>query len=207
MPKTTWSPRFFGTTRGRVLKLLCLASRTVSELAKDLGVTENAIRAHISALEEDGLVHQIGLRRGVRRPNAAYDLTPRGHQLFPDAHASLLKQLLGVISEQLPASSKHDLLRQAAERFSQEHVRRIERLNPKRRLAELMRVLGPLAELERDGGTLVIRGCGCPVAAVVKAHPEVCQLAAELLNELLDRPVRETCQREGEWPHCRFELV
>src|SRR5947209_3928354 len=63
--------RFFATTRGRIVALLRGAAGTVDELAQTLGVTGNAVRAHLSTLERDGLVEPRGLRRGVSKPAVA----------------------------------------------------------------------------------------------------------------------------------------
>src|SRR5690606_41572865 len=55
---------------------------TLDELAQRVGVPRNAIRQHITALERDGLVRPVGLRRTGRRPARAYRLTPpRGERL------------------------------------------------------------------------------------------------------------------------------
>ncbi|HET8631769.1 MAG TPA: ArsR family transcriptional regulator, partial [Thermomicrobiales bacterium] len=86
MGESGWERRFFGSTRGRVLALLRRASRTVDELARALGLTDNAVRAHLATLERDGLVRQEGLRRGAGKPAYAYDLTPAAERLFPSAY-------------------------------------------------------------------------------------------------------------------------
>jgi hypothetical protein len=51
----------------------------------------------------------------------------------------------------------------------------------------------------------VIRGNGCPLAAAVSVHPEVCQLAEALVAEIVKAPVHEHCDRSAR-PHCRFEI-
>ena len=68
-----------------MVQLLRRASRTVEELAQALGLTDNAVRAHLATLERDGLVRQGGLRRLVfvidarsRRPGSSlYLVTTR----------------------------------------------------------------------------------------------------------------------------------
>src|SRR5207249_6425780 len=65
MPRTRWDERFFASTRGRIVQLLRRATSTVDELAEALGLTDNAVRAHLAILERDGLVQQKGVRRGV----------------------------------------------------------------------------------------------------------------------------------------------
>ena len=75
--------RFFASTRGQVVALLRRGNRTVEELAQALGLTDNAVRAHLATLERDGLVRQAGLRGGPSKPAYAYALTPAAGRLFP----------------------------------------------------------------------------------------------------------------------------
>ena len=186
--------------------MLCFAKRTVSELARHLGTTDNAVREHLAALAQDGLVKQSGRRPGARRPHATYDLTPRGHQLFPKAYGPLLSRFLDVVSEKLPTHSELDLLKEAGARLARAYLGDFESLGPKRRLERLMSVLKPVAELEKKGSQLIIHGCGCPMSALVRSHPELCTLSADLLGDVLGRPVQERCQREGDSPHCCFQI-
>ncbi|PLS77335.1 MAG: hypothetical protein CYG59_24525, partial [Chloroflexi bacterium] len=64
--------------------------------------------------------------------------------------------------------------------------------------------LGGLAELEERDGTYGIRGYSCPLAAVVRRHPDVCRLAETLVTEVAGVPVKEHCDR-GEPLRCCFE--
>src|SRR3712207_1307210 len=90
--------RFFSTTRGQVVQLLRRASRTVEELARALELTDNAVRAHLAALERDGLVRQGGLRRGPGKPSYTYGLTPESERLFPKPYGPVLRRLLDVLA-------------------------------------------------------------------------------------------------------------
>ncbi len=111
MAMTRWDQRFFSTTRGRIVALLRRATRTVDELADVLGLTDNAVRAHLATLERDGLVQQSGLRRGSGKPAYAYDLTPEAERLFPKAYGPILGELLDVLAERLPPAELEELLR------------------------------------------------------------------------------------------------
>ena len=71
--------------------------------------------------------------------------------------------------------------------------------------SEVLKALGGTPSVEREGDKLIIRSGGCPLAAAVVEHPEVCELAETLVAELVGLPVRESCQR-GESPKCRFEI-
>ena len=98
MPKQ-WRQRMLSTTRGRVLALLRWGPRTVNDLARSLELTDNAVRLHLSALERDGLVEQEGVRRGIGKPAHVFQLTSEAESLFPKAYATLLGEVLGMVSE------------------------------------------------------------------------------------------------------------
>lgn len=207
MPTIRWDRRFFASTRGQVVTLLRRASRTVEELAQALGLTDNAIRAHLAALERDGLVHQHGVRRGTGKPAYAYELTPEAERLFPKAYAPVLRQLLEVLAERLAPEELESALRTAGRRIAAGQSTPPGGLRT--RLAAAVAVLnelGGLAELEERDGAIVIRGYSCPLADVVPGHPEVCKLAEALLAEVVGAPIRERCDR-GERPRCQFDVA
>src|SRR5215813_7260963 len=101
MKETKLGERFFESTRGRIVGLLCGGSRTVNELAGELDLTDNAVRAHLLTLERDGLVKQGGVQRGRRKPHFAYELTAEAESLFTKSYDELLNVLLSVLKERL----------------------------------------------------------------------------------------------------------
>jgi predicted ArsR family transcriptional regulator len=208
-PSPTWTKRFFETTRGRIVSLLSSATRTVSELASHLGMTENAVRAQLATLERDGLARQSGTRPGFRKPNFAYDLTPEGHQLFPKLYAPVLGELLDVLMEREGEEQTKAALGEAAERLARRHLRELYDLPPEQRLGRLVELLeeaGAPVTTEQQPDGLLIRGCSCPLASAVKSRPELCQVLAGLLSKVLQRPVVETCDRAGP-PRCCFHVA
>src|SRR5438045_8727510 len=99
MRSTRWDRRFWASTRGRIILLLRRGSRTVNELAEALGLTDNAVRTHLTNLERDGLVQASGSRPGTRKPNVVYDLAPEADQLFPKMYGLILRSLLDILAE------------------------------------------------------------------------------------------------------------
>jgi predicted ArsR family transcriptional regulator len=206
MPLSRSDERFFASTRGQIVTLLRRARRTVEELAGELGLTDNAIRAHLATLERDGLVTQAEPRRGAGKPAFTYELTPEADRLFPDAYGVLLRQLLEVLSDQLPRDAVVAALREVGHRLAQERgtvsgplPRRVEEA-----LAALSD-LGGLAEAEEQGNIWVIRGHSCPLAAAVGGTADTCLLAESLLTDLTGVPVYQRCDT-GSPPCCRFEI-
>jgi predicted ArsR family transcriptional regulator len=199
--------RFLASTRGQIITLLRRASRTVDELAQALDLTDNAVRAHLAALERDGIVQQRGVRRGGGKPSTVYELAPEADQLFPKAYDPVLQQLLEVLSESMPSGELEMLLREVGRRMADGW--KVPSGELRMRLAAAVEVynkLGGMAEVEACDGHSCIRSYSCPFAAVVLGHPVVCRLAETLLTELVGVPVQQHCENEGS-QRCFFTVL
>ena len=198
-----WDKRFLASTRGRIVALLRRRTSTVDELAQTLGLTDNAVRAHLATLERDGLVERKGIRRGPSKPAYAYDLTGETEQLFSRAYAPILDALLAELLERDGPEAVDALLQIVGKRLAQA---RTPAGNIETRLAQgaqVLNELGGLAEPEIENATLCIRGYSCPLATVTARYPAVCLAAASLLTEVVGVPMEEQCER-GERPRCYF---
>jgi predicted ArsR family transcriptional regulator len=202
-----WSQKSYASTRGRIVSLLRRASLTVDQLASVLGLTDNAVRAHLATLERDGLVEQrVAKRGGVGKPAFIYQVTPEAEPLFSRAYVPVLAKLLDVLSEQMPRDELDTLMRSVGQRLAPE---RATLSGTPRELVEaavaLLNELGGVAEVEERDGALAIRGFSCPLGAAVQGHPEVCRAVETLLAEAVGLPARERCDR-GERARCCFEI-
>jgi predicted ArsR family transcriptional regulator len=199
----------FSTTRGRLLLLMCRGPRTVNELAAELSVTDNAVRAQLANLQDGGLVRQVGLRPGVRRPHVDYELTPKARRLFPGAHEPVLRTLVDVLEDRLPATQTRSLLKEVALRLVAAWVGELREREPRRRADELLGKLKDIApgiSLEEHPDLLRVRACGCPLASLTGSHPGVCGVLSEVLGDVLGTAVRDRCDRD-ESPQCCFEVT
>ncbi len=199
--------RFFESTRGQIVTILRGSPCTVDELAEKLNLTDNAVRAHLATLERDGVVRQTGLRRGPRKPHFTYALTEEADKLFPKAYDALLNQLIAVLKTRLQPAEIEDVLREVGRAVAADAAPGKEG-NLEGRVQTALKVLeaiGGAAEAEKEGDKIVIRSGGCPLAAAVNVHPEVCRLAETLVSEIVKAPVMEQCVRDGR-PKCRFEI-
>lgn len=208
MKATKLDERFFDSTRGRIVSLMRGGSSTVSELASQLELTDNAVRAHLLSLERDGLIRQSGVQRGPRKPHFAYELTAEAERLFPKAYDALLNQLITTLKGRLPPDALEDVLREVGRSLAARHASGQTSDDLESRLQnalEVLKAIGGSASVEREGDKIIIRSGGCPLSAAVVEHPEVCELVEALVAEIVGLPVRERCDR-GETPKCRFEV-
>jgi len=193
-----------------VVTLLRRAGFTVDELARELDLTNNGVRAHLAVLERDGIVRQRGsVRRssGGGKPAYVYELTQEGEDLFPKAYEPTLRRLLDILSERLGSEESEALLKSVGRRLAEEHSVMTNDAHARLESSvEIFNELGGLAELQERDGTLVIRGYSCPLAGVSPDHPEVCRMAETLITELAGVPVYEHCDR-GVRPRCCFEVA
>src|SRR3954454_13170348 len=112
MGQSEWGERFLASTRGRIVGLLRGTPRTVNDLAAALELTDNAVRAHLTTLERDGLVRQSGTRPGFRKPTLTYELTPDAGQFFPKPYGPVLRQLLAVLAGRMGPGELEAVLRE-----------------------------------------------------------------------------------------------
>jgi predicted ArsR family transcriptional regulator len=199
--------RFFESTRGQIVMILRGSPCTVEELAGKLELTDNAVRAHLLTLERDGLVRQSGVRRGPRKPHFTYVLTPQADALFPKAYDALLNQLITVLKTRLDQQEIEDVLRAVGHAIAAGAPNGPDADLESRvqNAVNVLEAIGGSAYTEQQDGKIVIRGNGCPLAAAVTEHPEMCRLAETLVAEIVGVPVREHCDRQGR-PNCRFEI-
>ena len=202
------SDRFRRSTRGKVLELLRRSERTIEELAAALGLTDNAIRAQLSALERDGLVRQHGVRRGpgAGKPALVYTLSNDAEVKMSQAYAPVLGALLEELAGQMTEAQLEALLMAVGRRIAAGSARatgnRETRVNS---AVELLNALGGDARVEKSGENYLIRGCGCPLSSAVARRPETCSAVQSLLSEVIGASVVESCER-GTRPNCCFTV-
>ena len=196
-------------TRERIVSSLRGGERTVNDLVAEIGLTDNAIRSHLEALERRGLVCRSGFRPGTRKPHHAYKLTPEARRIFFEACEPLLNDLLAVLSSRVPRQKLREMLREAGNRLAAAHpLPRARATGKKERIDHALAVLkelGGRAAVEQEEGKLVIRSAHCPWAVLTAKHAEVCLVGETLLSQLVGVPVKEECIR-GESPHCQFRV-
>jgi predicted ArsR family transcriptional regulator len=209
MAAAEFGRRFLETTRGRIVGLLRRGTRTVEELARALGLTDNAVRNHLATLERDGLVRPEGVRRGpgAGKPAVLYELRPEAEPLLSRAYEPVLSTMLEVLVAELPPDRAAELLREVGRRLAASTGGRASgALDDRvRAAAAVLTSLGGEVDVVGEDGTLRLRGWACPLSVAVARRPELCQAVETLVTEIAGAPARECCEH-GARPRCCFSI-
>jgi predicted ArsR family transcriptional regulator len=198
-----------GPTRVQILTLLRRGAKTVEELARAVGVTDNAVRLHLAALERDGLVRALGVRRegSVGKPATLYGVPPEADATFSRAYEPLLTTLLvtltGRLGERELTEVLRDVGRQLASTTPSDSMSLEQRV---RAAAAVLDSLGGDTTVERESGddaAWVVRGFACPLSRSVAECPPLCLAVEELVAGITGAKVVERCDR-SESPRCTF---
>jgi predicted ArsR family transcriptional regulator len=194
-------------TRAQVLALLRRGAMTVEELAQAIGVTDNAVRMHLTALERDGMARATGVRRegNVGKPATLYGVSPEAEAAFSKAYEPVLTTLLVTLGGRLDQRELSDILRDVGRQLAATTVSSDSSLEQRvRTAAGVLDALGADTEVEQgSGGGFVVRGFACPLSRSVAQCPPLCGAVEELVAGITKAKVQERCDRSST-PRCSF---
>lgn len=194
-------------SRGRLLALLRTGGKTVHELATELRVTDNAVRAHLVNLQTEGVIQQGPNRKGFRKPHQTFELSAKAQSSFAKAYEPVLNAVLESLKARMTRKQRENLLVETGKNMGSAN-KADEKLGLEARLneaARLLEQLGGLPEVQQNSCDYLIAGYGCPLAAVVATNPEVCLLAEALLSEVAGVQGHSECIYSPS-PNCRFRF-
>ncbi len=162
---------------------------TTVDLAAAFNTTTTAVRQHLDALEQLGLVERLdGPVAGRGRPALHWRLTPLSRELFPDRHGELTVELINSIRATLGEAALDRVIDQRSsgqlvgyraivgEGSMSERVRALAR----RRTTE-----GYLAEAVVDGDDMVLIEHHCPICSAASVCQGLCRSEMEVFQAVL----------------------
>ena len=191
------------TSRQKILDYL-KRNRSASsrEIARTMHMTPANARHHLGILAADGRVEVITHRQvGRGRPEKVYRLAGT---LMGDNLSALTDALLTETSAKVEMDALGKRLAgensTAGQPLMSRLISTVERLN----------AMHYQSRWEAGaGGPRVVLG-HCPYTTVIEKHPELCQMDAALLGQLLGGEIRQTAKLEigaGNLPYCAFVLT
>jgi predicted ArsR family transcriptional regulator len=196
--------------RLQVLEAVRQGHSTVNALAAALGVTDNAIRLHLGALESEHLVVRRGTRHSGRagQPAAEYDLTPQGELALSRAYPAAFTALVMALGSRLESRALRALFVDAGRRLADQTVGKSSGSLADRAdaCAALLNALGGSATAHVGRREAVVVGAGCPLAEGVRHNPATCTLVESLLAHHAGVKAVQECEH-GDRPCCRFRIT
>lgn len=201
-----------GRRQKDLLKLLLRHKHglTIDELGKQLQVTRNAIRQHLAALENDGLVRSGATKPTAGRPTQLYVLSPKGKELFPRQYSWLAQLMLESIKMEADGQGLRRRLdalgTKVANGLRAQHPGLRTRQDRILKLAELMEQLGYNTASTTVLDPSVISADNCVFHDLALKDPDVCQFDLALLTAFTDSRVEhQECMATGGHV-CRFKF-
>ena len=200
-------------TRRAVLELLKRQGpQTVAQLGAALRVSGVAVRRHLEALEQEGVVHQTTRPQGRGRPAYVYALTEVGHDLFPRNYHQLVAQLLAAAGTEFGEEAVERLFDHRQQALAELYAARTEgRPLPEvaSALAAIQDENGYMADCQPGGdGRFVVSEHNCAIARVAACWPTACSHELALFRDLAGPGVqveRVAHMRAGD-PVCAYVL-
>lgn len=192
-----------GSTRDAILYRLRSQGRMqISTLARELQLTEMAIRRHMHELAKQDYVNIISLKQGMGRPSHIYELTAKAEELFPSNYQTLTVDLLSELEDDPQAAPYIEMMFQGRKR---KLLDRYQAKMTEKDLAEKVEELvviqnagGYMAEAKQDQHYYYIEEYNCPIKGVADRYHQACQCELELFQELLGTKVERTeCLAKG----------
>ncbi|MBU7035471.1 MAG: ArsR family transcriptional regulator [Theionarchaea archaeon] len=197
-------------SRYEILRILKKECCTVDILSSKIGISPTAVRQHLAILERESLVTGETVKEGIGRPKVIYSITEEAEKLFPKHYGWLMGQVISHLLEQLGEGQVHTMFKHIGTRLSKPYSKRVEGKPLEERATEVAKILnewGAYAALENDGNGLILKNYNCAFYEVAQEHPQVCDVHAAFLEQLLEKkPERTASMAEGN-DYCAYQIM
>jgi predicted ArsR family transcriptional regulator len=191
------------STRKVILTMLKTQGQlSVSEMSKQLGITEMAVRRHVNTLERDGLLETKLIRQAMGRPSHVYFLTHQADDLFPKNYHHLALDLLGELLEDEGQERVDFLFKRREDKLTRKYQSRMQGVSLVERVSELANIQnenGYMVDWQQQSeGRFVLSEHNCPITQVANLYQQACHCELSLFERLLDAKVERTeCLAKG----------
>lgn len=151
-------------------------------LSSELNISAMAVRQHLYALRDDGLVTFLEEPRPVGRPAKLWQLTSAADALFPDGHADLIVELIESAKNAFGPDGMDRLVEARAQQQIATYRNQLGATKSLRgriqRLTAIRSDEGYMADVEKTGDSYLLTENHCPICTAATACTGIC--AAEL---------------------------
>jgi len=193
------------STRDEILVMLkTKGALTVSEMSKELGITEMAVRRHLNTLERDELIRSSLVRQAMGRPTNLYSLTEKAQEHFPKTYRDFAKDILDGIYELEGMDKIQQLFDMREERLRARYMEKMPEALPSieekvEALIKIQNEKGYMVDLEETEDGYYIKENNCPISDIAKQYNHACEGEKKLFTNLLGSEVEAVqCMASGD---------
>ena len=165
----------------------------VADLCRVLGITSMAVRRHLGALQQEGLVESEMVRKSRGRPTYQYRLSEKAKNLFPSGFQNLASELLEMVYEEGGHKRVMEFLSHRNERAAERLKARMANKDLAHRVAEVAKIFsedGYMTEWEKlPDGNFIIYQRNCALHDLANQYRQICVLEPRLIETLLGAKV------------------
>ena len=190
-----------------------LGPRIASDLAKDLKISAMAVRQHLYALDEEGLVSYSEEKQSRGRPVKRWHLTRAAEPLFPDNHRELASSLIRALEKKFGTNGLKTVLTAR----SRNQIKYYScKMKPARSLEDKAKILAALRTEEgymadartNSDGSISLTEHHCPIREAAGQCIGICAEEMRVFQTLLGKDIkieRETHILKGD-SGCRYRI-
>ncbi|MFD1608927.1 helix-turn-helix transcriptional regulator [Oceanobacillus luteolus] len=179
------------TTKEKLLMILKKNKAiTIDGLMDFFTISEPAIRKHLHELEKQKLIKRKAHKQEIGRPYYTYELTDKGHGIFPNQYEQLPVELLEDLEELHGPETVKQLL---FKRMEREETKLLAELDGKdfdekvNTLVEVQNQAGYMLEVERTPeGDYFLINYNCPIANIARHYRQVCKNEKIMYNHIFE---------------------
>lgn len=173
---------------------------SMDEAVSSTDLAKATLREHFLQLEQDGYIRREYIRSGPGRPSLQYQITSKGHGLFPSSESELIRELLKYLKERGEEKTIELFFESFWEERLQKARNRMDEGGSEDMESRLNKLMGfleeegfmPEFETDEEGGAFTIKECNCPFSEVVKETRLPCKLEAMFYRKLFNENVERT---------------
>lgn len=199
-----------GERQKELLRLLLKnkAGYTVEQMSDSLAITRSAVRQHLAALENDGLVKKGASRATRGRPEQLYLLTEQGHECFPRHYDWFAQLLIESVQREAGAEGLNGRLNEMGRQVGLKlRSQQPESSTPPERLQQLSGIMQQMGyDTQVHASADVIEADNCVFHTLAFANPHICKFDLSLMTAFTGREVEhQECMATG-GQICRFRF-
>lgn len=154
-----------------------------------MDITTEGARFHLMKLEKEGLVKSESVAEGRGRPKKIWALTKKGHNRFPDTHATLTVNMIHMIRETLGEEAMDKIIDRHESKTRSRYLNEIEKnADLEDRVAKLAKIRteeGYMAVYKKEGDGYLLIENHCPICSAAKECQGFCRAELNIFQSVL----------------------